>query len=44
MSLSLTYFTHVNVHNGVHAGLVLCPYVFKPLLNTGKVVVAKERT
>jgi len=35
MSLSLTYFTHVNVQNDVRAGLVLCPYVFEPLLNMG---------
>jgi len=37
MSLSLTYFTYVNVQNDVHAGLVLCLYVFETLLNMGSV-------
>jgi hypothetical protein len=37
MSLSPTYFSHINVPNDVRAGLVLCPYVFEPLLNMGLV-------
>jgi hypothetical protein len=35
MSLLRKYFTYVNVQNAVYAGLVLCPYAFKPLLNMG---------